>query len=70
MNWFKKEKKLCLDCKHCTMHYGSYLCKSPKNSKECVVTGKNIPKFEYCESMRSPGEDCGPNAKWFERKEK
>ena len=64
--------KYCVDCKHkrpalVAFFYGE--CASPNMPMvTSLVTGKSVAKYEYCSTLRSNSDQCGPNAKWFEAK--
>jgi hypothetical protein len=59
-----EQKKYCKDCVHCDVRDEKYAY--AKCSYDAVVA----PGWGsvYCETERSPGEDCGPEGKHFERK--
>lgn len=62
--------KLCNDCRHCNWVLGIPSCEYPDNKTESLITGKVINRYGP-EFLRQHDMDdtCGPQGKWFERKE-
>ena len=67
--------KLCRDCKHrewlgWLLSSDTTRCKSPRRTMEInPVSGKQVPQFTFCTTLRGRKNDCGPEAKWFQPKD-
>ena len=61
--------KLCVYCEHILTEgaAGSGTFQCDRGSKQNPVDGK--VSYFYCETMRMPGQPCGPDATLFEEKE-
>lgn len=72
--------KYCAGCRYCHHWWLDYLVCSDGTHGRCdhpnaydeidCVTGKRSRSRELCSSLRSDSHCCGPEAKWFELKEK
>ena len=61
--------KLCRDCKYFTPSLVDTQCQHPSNPRTVdYVTGESRAQWKGATIVRTVGDLCGPEARWFEPK--
>lgn len=63
-----QKPKFCVDCKHHRIDGNKHMCNAPKGTYN-LVTGQEIKYYHNCDALRSHKDCCGPEGKWWIKRE-